>query len=308
MKHLSEEDGWELFSRGAGLVDAQMDGEIERFARGIAKDCKGHPLAIKTLARTMPAAAGERATRVGVRSEAAQGDRPAVLPHSRRASEGSVQAAEAELRCAGDRAAQDLFLVLGRLPRRPGNRCRRTDKFVSHSLREFPDSPNPQLTRISVMHNQIRSLPQNLECTMLLSLMVSCNRVASVPEGFLEKLCLLKVLDLSNTPIKLLPASIGQLKQLVYLQLSNTQIKVLPYQTFALSRPAVLGSFFLRSQEYSVRNKGSETPPMPEASLLLRFGVRFAGNITAFLFGRAGHVENVFCIFMGGERTTKDRQ
>ncbi|GLJ10751.1 hypothetical protein SUGI_0134250 [Cryptomeria japonica] len=54
-------------------------------------------------------------------------------------------------------------------------------------------------------------------------------------EGFLEKLNMLKVLDLSNMPIKSLPNSINRMKHLLYLLLSNTQIKVIPRQIFELS-------------------------------------------------------------------------
>ncbi|GLJ21067.1 hypothetical protein SUGI_0384960 [Cryptomeria japonica] len=56
MKHLTEEEGWELFCKGAFVAgeDQRMDSGIESLARSIAKECKGHPLTIKTLARTMP--------------------------------------------------------------------------------------------------------------------------------------------------------------------------------------------------------------------------------------------------------------
>ncbi|GLJ10742.1 hypothetical protein SUGI_0134150 [Cryptomeria japonica] len=56
MKHLSEEDGWEIFCRGGFRHgdDQNMDREIEHLARSIAKEYKGHPLPIKTLARAMP--------------------------------------------------------------------------------------------------------------------------------------------------------------------------------------------------------------------------------------------------------------
>ncbi|GLJ10754.1 hypothetical protein SUGI_0134300 [Cryptomeria japonica] len=47
-------------------------------------------------------------------------------------------------------------------------------------------------------------------------------------EGFLEKLNMLKVFDLSNTPITFLPKSIHQLKHLLYLLLYNTQAKSIP--------------------------------------------------------------------------------
>ncbi|GLJ21032.1 hypothetical protein SUGI_0384270 [Cryptomeria japonica] len=56
MKHMTEEEGWELFCRGGFVAgeDQNMDSEIEQLARGVAKECKGNPMAIKMLARTMP--------------------------------------------------------------------------------------------------------------------------------------------------------------------------------------------------------------------------------------------------------------
>ncbi|XP_059070101.1 putative disease resistance protein RGA4 [Cryptomeria japonica] len=73
---------------------------------------------------------------------------------------------------------------------------------------------------------------------------VSGSVVEVVPEGFLEKLNMLKVFDLSNTPITFLPKSIHQLKHLLYLLLYNTQAKVIPDQTFDLSRMHLLDLSF----------------------------------------------------------------
>ncbi|GLJ10733.1 hypothetical protein SUGI_0134040 [Cryptomeria japonica] len=94
------------------------------------------------------------------------------------------------------------------------------------SLTEFPKSARATSVRISVMHNRIRILPESVDCVKLVALLLSWNTVEEVPEGFLEKLNMLKVLGLSYTPIKFLLTSIHQLTHLLYLQLSNTQIKL----------------------------------------------------------------------------------
>ncbi|XP_059070083.1 uncharacterized protein LOC131063272 [Cryptomeria japonica] len=142
--------------------DQNMDSEIEPLVRSIAKECKGHPLAIKTLARTVP-----------------------DLQNS---------------------TPSEWVYVLKQL------------KAI-----------DPKFYRI---HREIvEELFKRLNDSVL-----SWNTVEEVLESFLEKLNMLKVLDLSNTPIKFLPNSIHQLKHLLYLQLSNTQIKVIPHQTFELSR------------------------------------------------------------------------
>ncbi|GLJ10728.1 hypothetical protein SUGI_0133960 [Cryptomeria japonica] len=107
---------------------------------------------------------------------------------------------------------------------------------AGQSLAEFPESASATSVRISVMYNRIRILPESVDCAKLVTLLLSWNTFEEVPESFLEKLNMLKVLYPSNTPIKFLPNSIHQLKYLLYLHLSNTQIKVIPHQTFELIR------------------------------------------------------------------------
>ncbi|XP_057853059.2 probable disease resistance protein At1g61300 [Cryptomeria japonica] len=303
MKQLSEEDGWELFCRGAFPAgeDQNMDSEIEPLARSIAKECKGHPLAIKTLARTVPQLHNSSPSEWEyVLYQLKAIDTQFYRIHEEIVRElfkplkHSYDALESEelrlcfLYLAAYREdeeidADDLIqlwlaegLVKSREEGRHGflktlaNRClvevevteengyhiwkvkihdvlrdmavhvAEVDQNIlfraGQSLTEFPKSASATSVRISVMHNRIRILPESVDCEKLVTLLLSWNTVEEVPEGFLEKLNMLKVLGLSNTPIKSLPKSIHQLKHLLYLQLSNTQIKVIPHQIFELSR------------------------------------------------------------------------
>ncbi|GLJ21070.1 hypothetical protein SUGI_0384990 [Cryptomeria japonica] len=115
---------------------------------------------------------------------------------------------------------------------------------AGQNLTWFPSFARVTSVRISVMHNRISCLPENFDCTKLVTLLLSWNTIEEVPEGFLQNLYMLMVLDLSNTPIKFLPKSIQRLSDLLYLQLSNTQIRVLHDLTFKLSRVQFLDLSF----------------------------------------------------------------
>ncbi|GLJ10744.1 hypothetical protein SUGI_0134170 [Cryptomeria japonica] len=303
MKKLSEEDGWVLFCRGAfrASADQNIDSEIEPFAKGIAKECKGHPLAIKTLARTMPKLDKSTPSQWKYILD----ELKAIDPQFYRIHEEILRELFSPLKRSYDALETDelklcflyvaayredeeidadqliqLWLAEGLVKSREqgrhsflkilADRClveievkeengldiwkvkihdvlrdmavqiAEVDRNIlfraGQSLTGIPDSARATSVRISLMHNHIRYLPQNFQCTELVTLLLSWNTVEEIPEGFLEKLNMLKVLDLSNTPIKSLPKSIKQLQNLLYLQLSNTQIKVIPHQTFELSR------------------------------------------------------------------------
>ncbi|GLJ10729.1 hypothetical protein SUGI_0133970 [Cryptomeria japonica] len=303
MKQLSEEDGWELFCRGAFPAgeDQNMDSEIEPLARSIARECKGHPLAIKTLARAVPDLQNSTPSEwvyvlkqlKAIDPEFYRIHREIVEELFKRLKQSYDALESDELRLCflylaayredeeidADELIQ-LWLAEGLVKSREvgrhgflgtlANQClveievteakghqiwkvkihdvlrdmavhvAEVDKNIlfraGQSLTEFPKSASATSVRISLMHNRIRILPESVDCEKLVTLLLSWNTVEEVPESFLEKLNMLKVLDLSNTPIKFFPNSIHQLKHLLYLQLSNTQIKVIPHQTFELSR------------------------------------------------------------------------
>ncbi|GLJ21023.1 hypothetical protein SUGI_0384150 [Cryptomeria japonica] len=311
MKHLTEEEGWELFCRGAFVVgaDENMGTEIENLARGIAKECKGHPLAIKTLARTMPQLHSSTPSEWEyILKELKEIDPQFYCIHEEILSEifkplkHSYDALETdELRLCflylvayredeeidADQLIQ-LWLAEGLVKSRfegryvvlkiLADRClvdieikeensldiwkvkihdllkdmaihvadidQNTLFQAGQSLTEFPYSARTTWVRISLMHNSIRSLPDKFYCRNLVTLLLNSNTIEEVPEGFLEKLNKLMVLDLSYTPIKFLPKSVQYLNDLLYLQLSNTQIRVLNDQTFKLRRVQFLDLSF----------------------------------------------------------------
>ncbi|GLJ40945.1 hypothetical protein SUGI_0847160 [Cryptomeria japonica] len=313
MKHLTEEEGWDLFCRGAFVAgeDQNMDSEIEQLARSVAKECKGHPLAIKTLARTTPPLHSTAPSAwENILKELKEIDPQFHRIHEEILSElfkplkHSYDALETdELRLCflylaayreheeidADQLIQ-LWLAEGLVKSRfegryvflkiLADRClvdievkeenghdiwkvkihdllrdmavhiaeidQKSLFRAGQSLTEFRYSlfANPQWVRISLIHKRISFLPDKFVCRKLMTLLLNSNTIEEVPEGFLDKLDMLMVLDLSNTPIKFLPKSIYLLNNLKYLQLSNTQIRVLHDQTFELNRVQFLDLSF----------------------------------------------------------------
>ncbi|KAF8376952.1 hypothetical protein HHK36_030323 [Tetracentron sinense] len=87
------------------------------------------------------------------------------------------------------------------------------------------DSPKKeewkQAKRISLMDNELRSLPEMPDCPMLLTLLVQRNlELAAIPESFFRSMCKLRVLDLHGTRIVSLPSSVSSLTCLRALYLN----------------------------------------------------------------------------------------
>ncbi|GLJ21064.1 hypothetical protein SUGI_0384900 [Cryptomeria japonica] len=313
MKHLTEEESWELFCKGAFVAgdDHNIDSEIEQLARGVVKESKGHPLAIKMLARTMPLLHSSALSEW----ECILKELKAIDPQFYRIDEEILMELFKPLKHSYDALETDelrlcflcmaaygqdeeidadqliqLWLAEGLVKSRfEGryvvlkilvDRCfvdvevkeengidswkvkihdllrdmvvhiaeidQNSLFLAGQSLTWFPFSAleNVQWVRISLMHNRIRSLPDEIYCRNLVTLLLNSTTIDEVPERFLEYLYMLKVLDLSNTPIKFLPMSIRHLYDLLYLQLSNTQIRVLHDRTFELSRVQFLDLSF----------------------------------------------------------------
>ncbi|KAF8400459.1 hypothetical protein HHK36_013757 [Tetracentron sinense] len=87
------------------------------------------------------------------------------------------------------------------------------------------DSPKEeewkQAKRISLMDNELRSLPEMPDCPMLLTLFLQRNmELATIPESFFGSMCKLQVLDLHGTRIVSLPSSVSSLTCLRALYLN----------------------------------------------------------------------------------------
>ena len=80
-------------------------------------------------------------------------------------------------------------------------------------LEDFPRKEEwEHANRISLMDNQLSTLPETLDCRNLLTLLLQRNKyLTSIPELFFKSMCCLQVLDLHGTKIAVLPSSLSNL-------------------------------------------------------------------------------------------------
>ncbi|ONK77278.1 uncharacterized protein A4U43_C02F4900 [Asparagus officinalis] len=90
--------------------------------------------------------------------------------------------------------------------------------------------------RISFAYNGIRRLYNIPNCPELLTLLLRRNGLNKICDGFFGFMPKLRVLDLSNNPIKELPEGIGNLVNLRYLELRSTAIRSLPMKMKDLAK------------------------------------------------------------------------
>eukprot|EP01018_Ginkgo_biloba_P006690 Gb_18201 [translate_table: standard] len=121
---------------------------------------------------------------------------------------------------------------------------------AGQKLKKFPseEEETRACKRISLLCNDIESLPQSFTCPGLVSLVIAENSyLREILDSFLLNLTSLKALDLSKTNIQSLPTSWGQLQQLKLLRLKNTLIKELPESVCYLNRLEFLDLSFCHS-------------------------------------------------------------
>lgn len=91
--------------------------------------------------------------------------------------------------------------------------------------------------RISLLDNGIIALTEIAECPSLSTLLLQWNSgLNKIPQGFFQFMPSLRVLDLSFTSLKEIPASINKLVELRHLDLSGTKIAALPKELGHLAK------------------------------------------------------------------------
>ncbi|GLT40757.1 hypothetical protein SLA2020_148690 [Shorea laevis] len=94
------------------------------------------------------------------------------------------------------------------------------------ALEKLPeeDEWREDLSKVSLMKNHITEIPSSLlppKCPMLTTLLLSKNKISTIPEAFFEHMLGLKILDLSNNQqLSRLPTSVSKLEKLTTLLLN----------------------------------------------------------------------------------------
>ncbi|XP_052485113.1 disease resistance protein SUMM2 [Gossypium raimondii] len=105
-------------------------------------------------------------------------------------------------------------------------------------LKEQPKAKKwEEVTRMSLMENQIENLTEILECPNLQTLFLGRNDFKVIMDDFFNFMPMLRVLDLSeNMNLEELPVGIAKLVSLEHLNLSGRGIKKLPVEMKALAK------------------------------------------------------------------------
>ncbi|KAK8312107.1 hypothetical protein V6Z11_D01G016900 [Gossypium hirsutum] len=115
------------------------------------------------------------------------------------------------------------------------------EKFFVKSGVQLKEQPKAEkweeVTRMSLMNNQIENLTEMLECPNLQTLFLRSNLLKVIINDFFKFMPMLRVLDLShNKKLEELPVGIAKLVLLEHLNLSRTGIKKLPVELKALAK------------------------------------------------------------------------
>ncbi|KAG4212940.1 hypothetical protein ERO13_A01G018420v2 [Gossypium hirsutum] len=115
------------------------------------------------------------------------------------------------------------------------------EKFFVKSGVQLKEQPKAkkweEVTRMSLMNNQIENLTEILECPNLQTLFLGYNDLMVIMDDFFNSLPMLRVLDLSsNMNLEELPVGIAKLVSLEHLDLSSTRIRKLPVELKTLAK------------------------------------------------------------------------
>ncbi|KDO36960.1 hypothetical protein CISIN_1g010089mg [Citrus sinensis] len=138
------------------------------------------------------------------------------------------------------------------------NEIEEEEKFLVRAGVGLTDAPKIEewegVKRISLMENEIQSLPQIPTCPRLQTLLLEYNHIEEITESFFQSLPSLRVLNLSvNHYLTELPVGISSLVSLHHLDLSSTKVRGLPQELKAL----VLRMLHCGSNHWPIAEEGN---------------------------------------------------
>ncbi|GKV13104.1 hypothetical protein SLEP1_g24171 [Rubroshorea leprosula] len=240
---LPPEEALELFSEKIGsdvFSDGKIKRDIEPFLKQILQKCDGVPLAIVTVAKSMKGKLLPRHWKLALSEFNDEIRKKELIEYW--IEEGLIYE-EGKTREAMNWKGHD---ILDKLVNNCLLQSVKKEECVSmHDLlREMALGISPQflvkagkaleklpeehewrenLWKVSLMRNHITQIPSSMpspKCPMLTTLLLSDNKISTIPEAFFEHMLGLKIVDLSrNHQLSRLPSSISKLEKLTTLLL-----------------------------------------------------------------------------------------
>ncbi|KAH9714934.1 putative disease resistance protein [Citrus sinensis] len=249
---LGDDDAWKLFEGVVGRYVLNKHPDIPKLAEDVARQCHGLPLALKTVGNAMASKEYPEEWKEAIEILSASASKfedmeKKLIEYWK--SEGFVDSSSGWgvlgalvraclLEEAGDRVKmhdmiRDMALWIANEVEEE------EDNFLVRAGVGLTDAPKIEewegVKRISLMQNEIQSLPQIPTCPRLQTLLLNANCIANITDSFFQSLPSLRVLDLSgNLYLTELPVGISSLVSLHHLDLSFTGVRGLPQELKAL--------------------------------------------------------------------------
>ncbi|XXG83048.1 hypothetical protein AAC387_Pa10g0901 [Persea americana] len=233
VKPLKKVEAWNLFLEKVGWVALQPD--IQHLANKVAMECNGLPLALVTVggrSRIAEKEASEPSSRWVWVANGFIGDGVDLVAASDKGYHILDRIKDACL-LEGGRKGDKQFVKMHSLVRDmllwiTSPSFHDGPRFLVRAGLELREPPQEEMwrekERISLMRNEITSLPFKPDCPNLVSFSVRENPyLTTIHSSFFESMSKLSHLDLSFTAIESLPMSIGSVQGLRYLSLRGCE-------------------------------------------------------------------------------------
>ncbi|KAJ0102887.1 hypothetical protein Patl1_03749 [Pistacia atlantica] len=238
VKCLEHDFALKLFRSTVGCWALDSHPEIPALAETMVKECEGLPLAIIQVAKSMTHKKTPEEWDYAIHTFRRMGHEfsaldkgyfiMGILIHG-----GLLEEEEDDERVKLPSVIRDLALWITRNDEGKEN-------FYANTGARLTEAPEPGewegLRKVSLMGNQIRSLPDTPSSHCLETLFLNDNNLEVINSSFFQFMPRLTVLNLSNNPsLTKLPPEISKLVSLQHLDLSRTGVKELPEELKALS-------------------------------------------------------------------------
>ncbi|KAJ6746476.1 DISEASE RESISTANCE PROTEIN RP [Salix koriyanagi] len=244
VEFLGEEDSWKLFCENVGEKGILDSETIRAYAETVVRKCGGLPLALITIGKAMANKETEEEWNYdNLETDALRSCflYCSLFPEDYSIEKELLIELHACLKPAKRETQVKMHDVVRSFALWIASECELSNRFLveaSTGLTEAPGADNwKHALRISLFDNGITTLAEIPECPRLSTLLLQWNSgLNKISNAFFQFMPALRVLDLSFTSLREIPASISELVELRHLDLSGTKITSLPKELGGLTK------------------------------------------------------------------------